>query len=142
MSTTTSSTTGQAKITKRFSVRAGAVAADADNDIAACRAPFAGSVSSVTYVPDTTITGANTDSRTLSILNKGQGGLGTTEVAALALVSGVNATAFDEKAITLDATAADLVVATGDILSFKSLHIGATGLADPGGLVLIEITRD
>jgi hypothetical protein len=118
-----------------------AVAAGSDAEIAVAKAPFDGTVTGVTYVPKSTITGANTDSRTISLLNKGQAGSGTTAVASLALTNGVNATGFDEKALTLSVTAADLVVADGDILSFKSLHVGSTGLADPGGTVFVEFTR-
>lgn len=117
-----------------------ALAANASATRAVVKAPFAGVVSSVSYVPDALITGADTNTRTLSVKNRGAAGAGSTEVASLALANGVSATAFDEKAVTLNGTAANLVVAAGDILSFDSTHAG-TGLADPGGLVIIEITR-
>jgi hypothetical protein len=55
------------------------------------------------------------------------------------MVGGVNAVAFDEKAITLSATASDLVVAAGDVLVWVSTAVGGTGLADPGGQVQVEI---
>lgn len=118
-----------------------AAIAGADNERNVCVAPFAGTVSAVQYVPDTVLTGANTDSRTLVLVNKGQAGSGTTVVATKAFVSGVNAPADRVTAITLTATAADLAVAAGDVLAFQSTHVGSTGLADPGGLVHIEITR-
>lgn len=106
-------------------------------------APFAGTVASVTYTPIAAVTGANSPaSRTLSLINKGQAGAGTTVVASLALVSGVNLVAFDEKDITLSATAADLVVAAGDVLEFRSAAVGGTGLADPGGTATIEFSRE
>ncbi len=44
-------------------------------------APYAGRVTKVAYLPATTLTGANTNSRTVSLFNKGQCGAGTTEVA-------------------------------------------------------------
>jgi hypothetical protein len=72
-------------------------------------------------------------------VNKGQSGSGSTVVATLAMTSGVNAVAFDELAATLSSTAADKVVAAGDILAWVSTAVGGTGLADPGGLVQIEI---
>jgi hypothetical protein len=118
-----------------------AVAAAADLETKVGEAPFAATVSRVGYVPATTITGANTDSRTLQLFNRGQDGLGTVKVAELAMVSGVNAPADDEKAITVITAASANVVAAGDVLEWKSLHVGATGLADPGGLAIVEFTR-
>jgi len=105
------------------------------------RAPFAGVVSSVKYVPIVAVTGADTNTRTLAVTNKGLGGAGSTAVASLALVSGANLVAFDENALTNNATAANLVVAEGDILSYTSTY-AASGLADPGGTLFITITTD
>lgn len=116
-----------------------AVAAGSDAQTVVCEAPFAGSVSRVTYTPVAAVTGANTNSRTLTVTERGAAGSGSTNVATLALVSGVNAAADAEKALTLSA-AANLVVAAGDVLTFESTHVG-TGIADPGGQVLIEFTR-
>lgn len=117
-----------------------AITADADSIVG--KAPFAGTVTSCTYTAVAAVTGAASPaSRTLSLINKGQTGVGTTVVATLALVGGVNLVAFDEKTIVLSSTAADLVVAANDILSWNSLHIGATGLVDPGGTVVVAISR-
>lgn len=100
----------------------------------------AGRVTSVSYTPEAAVTGAASPaSRTLSLVNKGQTGSGSTTVASLALVGGVNLVAFDEKAITLSSTAADLVVAAGDELAWLSTAVGGTGLVDPGGHVVVEI---
>lgn len=100
----------------------------------------AGRVSSVSYTPEAAITGAASPaSRTFTLVNKGQAGVGSTNVATLAMVAGVDAVAFDEKPITLNATAANLVVAAGDILVWVSTPVGGTGLVDPGGLVQVEI---
>ena len=115
--------------------------ATAGNDLStAMRVTAAGSVSAVSYLPVAAATGANTNSRTLKLINKGQDGSGTTVVASLALVSGTDLVAFDEKAITLSTTAADLVVAVGDVLQWQSLHVG-NGIADPGGTAYVEISR-
>lgn len=103
-------------------------------------APKAGRVTSVSYTPEAAITGAASPaSRTFTVVNKGQDGLGSTNIATLAMVSGVDGVAFDEKAITLNATAANLVVAAGDILVWVSTAVGGTGLVDPGGKVQVEI---
>lgn len=115
------------------------IAATADQVIG--EATKAGRVTSVSYTPEAAVTGAaSPDSRTLSVVNKGAAGAGSTTVASLALVAGVNLVAFDEKAITLSGTAANLVVAAGDQLAWVSTAVtGAGGLADPGGHVVIEI---
>jgi hypothetical protein len=131
----------QAPLERILEVDTDAVAAGSDADKVIGAAPFAGTVTAVTYTPNATLTGANTDSRTLSVINKGADGNGTTSVASKAFVSGVNANDFDETVITLSGTPANLVVADGDILNFNSLHIGSTGLADPGGKVRVTISR-
>jgi hypothetical protein len=114
----------------------------AGNDLTspAGQAPFAGVVSAVRYIPTAALSGANTNSRTLNLYNRGQAGSGTTVVASLALLASVDLVANDEKAITLTATAADRVVAAGDTLDWESLHI-LTGITDPGGVLEIDITR-
>jgi len=118
-----------------------AVAATADVTIPVCEAPQTGTISRVTYTPSAAITGANTNSRTLTVTNRGAAGSGTTVVATLALTSGVNAAADAEKAVTLSGTAANLNVTQGDVITFESTHVGSSGLADPGGLVIVEFTR-
>jgi hypothetical protein len=104
-------------------------------------APFDGTLSSASIVSLTTLTGANTDSRTVQVFNRGQTGAGTTLMASKAFTSGVNATAEDETTLTLSSTAADLVVASGDVIEVKSLHVGATGLAGTQFLARLAISR-
>lgn len=130
----------QAPLVQTLKSQADAAAATADPSTVLGEAQFDGTVTRCVYIPSASITGANTNSRTLTLQNRGQAGAGTTAVATLALTSGVNATADDAKALTLSGTAANLVVVAGDVLSFESVHTG-TGLADPGGQVVVEITR-
>ena len=111
-----------------------------DDDTIIGQAPFACTVTAVEFVPEAAITGAATNNRTVSLINKGQAGSGTTVVASLNFASGINASAADEKAITLSATPADLVLAAGDTLLWRSLHI-LTGITDPGGLVRVTLAR-
>lgn len=118
-----------------------AVGAGADAETNVGVAALAGTVTAVSYVPVSTLTGANTDSRTLVLVNKGAAGAGTTAAATRAYTAGVNASADRANTITLSGTAANLVVAAGDVLALQSNHVGATGLADPGGLVHVELTR-
>ena len=132
--------TTMAPSTVREKLRVVAATAAADAEIVATRAPFVGTVA-VAYSPDTVLTGANTESRTLSAINKGQAGAGVTEVASKAFTAGVSAPAFDETVITASVVALAVDVADGDIISFKSTAVGATGLAQPAGLVVITFTR-
>lgn len=103
-------------------------------------AEFAGTVTAVEYIPGADITGAATNHRSVTLTNKGAAGNGTTAVATLTFDNGVNASDFDAKAITLSATAANKVVAAGDVLSWASTHV-ANGITDPGGIVRVVITR-
>jgi hypothetical protein len=106
----------------------------------AMRMPFNATVTSVTYSALANVTGANTNSRTLRLTNHKQDGSGTTVVAELPVLLGVNLTAFDEKVVPLSSTAADRVVSAGDILEQVSVPIGA-GLAGPGGTMYITLER-
>lgn len=106
-------------------------AAGADSSGRYVVAPFDGKVTAASVICASAITGANTDSRTIQLFNRGQAGSGSTLVASKAFTSGVNATADAATALTLTATAADLNVVAGDILEFVSLHVGSTGLAGP-----------
>lgn len=133
--------TDQAPLTQELEMAVDNVAAASDLTTVVGEVHVAGVVSSVVYVPKANITGANTETRTVSLVNKGADGNGTTVVATLAMTSGVNSNDFDEKTITLSVTAADLVVADGDVLAWTSVHSGSTGLADPGGSVRVVITR-
>lgn len=113
-----------------------AVATGTDTTTPVCVAPVAGTVLAVRYVPTTVLTGADTNSRTITLRNRAQGGAGTTAIATRAYVSGVNISA--NVVGDLPVTAANATVAKGDVLDWDSDSIG-TGLADPGGLVEVVI---
>jgi len=132
--------TYQAPLTDKFKENVANVAAGSDLTTIVAKARFTGTVTSVTYAPVAGITGADTNTRLVQLVNKGQNGSGSTVIASLQFNSGVNATAFDEKPITLSGTPANLDVAADDILAWVSTHVG-TGLADPGGTVFVEISR-
>jgi hypothetical protein len=121
-------------------LQAAALGTDVDGSQVIGEAPFDGAITSVKYIPNAAITGANTNTRRVAVTNRGQAGAGTTEAAALQFNAGVNGVKWDAKAITLIADPAADVVA-GDVLTFDSTAPG-TGVADPGGLVIVEITRD
>lgn len=116
-----------------------AVAQAVTTAVAVAVAPLAGTVSRVYYAPNAAITGANTHTRLVELINSGTDGLGATVVASLQFDLGVDAVALNETIVTLGA-AADLVVGQNDVLVWKSTSVG-NGLADPGGLLRIEIER-
>lgn len=121
-------------------IPATAAASTADQIVG--EAPFAGTVTGVSYTPEADITGAASPaSRTFTLVNKGQDGSGTTVVATLAMLSGVNASDFDERALTLSEVEGATTVAAGDVLAFVSTAVGGTGLADPGGRVQVTVSR-
>jgi hypothetical protein len=106
------------------------------------RAPYAGVVTSCEYIPEASVTGltAATAARTLSVVNKGAtGGTGTVSVASILIASGTNLVANVPTTLTL-ATAANRVVASGDVLAFSSTAI-TTGVLDPGGRVVVTYSR-
>lgn len=130
-----------APLTRKLEATVPAVAAASDGDQTIGEVPFTGEVTGASYTPEANITGNTTETRTLTIVNKGTDGNGTTVIGTLAFTTGINGLDFDEKAFTLSATAADLDVSEGQILAFVSTHGGSTGLADPGGKVQVEISR-
>lgn len=128
-------------LVRKFETTLPATAAGADYTQALGEAPFAATLTAASYTPEANITGDDTESRTLTIVNKGADGNGTTVMATLAYETGVDATDFNEQAFTLSAVADATDAAEGDIIAVHSTHVGATGLADPGGLVQVELTR-
>lgn len=133
--------TDKAPVTQTLKATVPAVAAASDADQSIAEVPFAGTVTGVSYTPEANITGNTTETRTLTLVNKAQDGNGTTVVATLAFITSTNATDFNESAFTLSAVAGATTVAAGDILALVSTHGGSTGLADPGGLVQVDIAR-
>ena len=132
--------TDKAPFVQTFRVATEGAATAVDDTIIIGEAQFAGTVTEVTFIPDAAFTGANTNTRRLALINRGQAGAGSTVVAELQLNAGVNMVAGDETTITLSATPANLVLAAGDVLAWFSDAVG-TGLADAGGLVQVSVSR-
>lgn len=95
-----------------------------------------GTINSVELVPNWTLTGANTNYRTIAVYNRGQSGVGTALVASLDLTSGVDLTRGVAKALTLG-TGADRAVVVGDALEWISTTSG-TGAPASGGQVIVQ----
>lgn len=118
----------------------GQATAGTDSTFTLCKAPYAGVLTSASYTTDAAITGHASNNRGLSVINKGQSGSGTTSMATVTTDGSNSFTAFDEKALTLSGTAANLVVAAGDVIAFLS-DANASGVIDPGGLVSLTFER-
>lgn len=103
-------------------------------------APFAGVVASANFTPDAAITGATATKRTITLENRGQAGAGTTVIATLDLITGVNPAAFDEYPFTLSVVALATTVAEDDVIAVKEA-VTSTGTANPGGVVEVTFTR-
>ncbi len=114
-----------------------ALAATGTGDQTIGRASYAGTVTAVTFTPEADVVANATNYRTLTLTNKGADGNGTTVAATLAFSAGGTRADFDETAFTLSGTT---TVAEGDILAVVETVAG-TGLANPGGLVRVEISR-
>lgn len=139
--------TGDFTVTETVRYRAtGRAAADATLDEAMGGSPYrrsgrTGTVTAVRYYPDAAIVGADTNSLTLSLLNGGNDGTGTTSVATLALVAAAGTkNKLVDFALTLSGTAANLDIDDEDVLIWRSEKVG-TGLLDPGGIVEVDIQR-
>lgn len=123
-----------------------AVAQATSKDFAAFIAPFDGYIESVQFVANTTLTGADTNTRKHSIVNKGAAGSGTNIAAVLQYNAGVTATANVKKTIPVEAAdvgenyAPETAVLKGDVIIIKSDAV-ASGLADPGGIMSVTFAR-
>lgn len=129
-----------APLIRRLQTTLPALGAAVAGDQTLGEAPFAATLTSASITPEAAITGDNTNTRTLTIVNKGAAGVGTTVMATLAFTTGNNGVAFDEKQFVLSVVANATSVAEGDIIAVVEAVAGS-GLANPGGLVQIELTR-
>lgn len=103
-------------------------------------AQFAGVVTEVTVISEAAMTGATATARTLTVFNRGQAGAGTTVVATLAFITGVDLVANDEKALTLSATPANLIFAAGDVFECVET-VASTGTARGEAQLTVSGTR-
>ncbi len=116
--------------------------ANAAQDLVIGKAPFAGRVKSVSIIPEAALVANATNFRTFRVVNKGQTGVGTTLVASHATDTPTtdDLAAFREKTLVLSGTAANLVVAKGDVLAADET-VAASGVAHSGYKVVVEIER-
>jgi hypothetical protein len=133
--------TGGLQLTRTMRAKVPGTAAGSTVELAVGRNDLGGvgTVTAVRYIADATLTGANTNTRAITISRRTAGGAATT-LATLQFNSGTNATAYAATSITLSGTPANLDVPAGDIITFTSTAVG-TGLADPGGTIEIDLQR-
>lgn len=123
---------------RRLSQRVIATSAASDAEFNICEAPVTG-VFDLYYTPDTVLTGADSDSRTLAGYNRASGA-GTTKSHEKAFTNGVNAAVQAKTAITVVTDGTTNACTKGDLIALKSTHVGSSGLAQPAGLVTVEFT--
>jgi hypothetical protein len=115
----------------------GAAAATAI-EVALFRAPFAARITAVELIVSATVTGQATNFFTLNVRNR-KTGVATTVPGTLAFSTGaVVATASTPLVIPLSATAADLLLAVGDVVTAEKAVTG-TGLLLPPGLLVVHM---
>ena len=117
----------------------GALTAGTAKESPVLRAPFRCTVTAVEFIPDTAIAGTATNFFTLNVRNRTGAGVGTAIPASLAYSSGaVVSVAQAPTSLTLSATATDLVLQAGDVITVEKAVTG-TGLACPAGVVVVHL---
>jgi hypothetical protein len=102
-------------------------------------APFRCQIQAVQLVSAATVTGQATNFFTLNIRNRTAAGAGTAVPASLAFSTApIVATAQIPLTITASATASDLVLAAGDVVTAEKAVTG-TGLLMPGGIIVVRL---
>jgi hypothetical protein len=129
-----------ANVHPNCSYHPGAAAADATEDWSVFRCPFDGIIRRVSWIPNADVTGAATNHFTLSVVNKGTDGNGTTAMGtAKTYDNGVNTTDFTE-AVLVD-SGDGIAVNKGQVIALRRTKVG-TGLAMPEGAVVVHYEPD
>jgi len=98
-------------------------------------APFRCEITSILIVPAAAVTGADSNSTYLNLINRGTAGSGTTEIGSYDLTTGNNLATSDEKVLYAPAT--PLAVSDGNVLAFIFEKHGS-GLLVPA--LLVQVT--
>ena len=109
--------------------------ADASKEVPIFLAEFACKIVKVSLVPQAAVSGADTNTRHLNLINKAAGGAGATELTNYDLTSGNDLAVMDEYVLYNPSTPLDLPANT--VLALEGEKIG-TGLATPEMLVQVE----
>lgn len=106
------------------------------DEFAALVAPFDMKITAVKWLPAAAITANGGNYFTLTLRNRGAAAAGAA-LPAQRSYAATNSVAHVAEAMALSGTAADLLVAAGDVLTVEKLVTG-TGLAMPDGVVQIH----
>lgn len=105
------------------------------------RVPYAGVVTAVTYIPSTSIAApASGTGRTYTVLNRGTTGASSVTIASRAVTSNVGLSDNQPFDLTLSATTASLIVASGDVIELESTAV-TSNAPDPGGKLVVTFSR-
>lgn len=110
-------------------------AATASEYLVSFVAPFDCRLKAVYFVPKDDVTGVDTNTTHLNVINKGSAGAGSTELGALDLTDGNDLTAFDVNTVVSSLTT-DLT--EDDVIAVQYEKVG-TGLDVPAGTWIFEI---
>ena len=97
-------------------------------------APYDCRLKAVHFAPNAAVTGANTNTTHLNIIDAGAAGAGTTELGALDLTSGNDLVAHTDNAVVSGLTT-DLTLGDAIVVEFEKV---GTGLLVPPGIWMIE----
>ncbi len=109
-------------------------ASASDSEYAMWRAPWAMTLVNAYVTYDAAITGANTNTFTAKVMNRGTANAGTTVLASKAFTSGVNSAINVATALTNGAT---LSIAEGEVITYLSDQAGS-GMNDTAHAVTID----
>lgn len=115
---------------------AGQATAGTADEFSGFVAPFPLKITGAKWVPAAAVTADGSNYFTLNLRNRGAAAAGTALPASRSYVA-TNSVAFVPEAMTLSGTAADLLVAEGDVLTVSKVNTG-TGLAMPDGVVQVH----
>lgn len=134
-------TSGMAPLTEDFEVSLAAEAtAGTGQEAQLCVAPWAGTLASATYIPEANVTGVASNNKAINVRNRGSAGSGATIMATLTFGAATNGVAFDESALALSGTPANLAFNQGDVLTASST-VNGTGMTMPEGRVRVTLSR-
>jgi hypothetical protein len=120
-----------------FATTAMVAAGTAKEDIV-FRAPFNMTITAVDWTPSAAVTANGTNFATVSLRNRTTGA--GTALPASRSYAATNSAAATPETMTLSATASDLSVAAGDVLSVQ-MTVTGTGIQLPQGMVRVTVRQ-
>lgn len=110
--------------------------ATTDNEQPGFVVPFNAKVTGMKWVPSAAVTANGTNFSTLSMRNRGAAGSGSA-LPATRSYAATNSSAWVAEDCTLSATATDLLLTAGDVVTVQMIH-SASGVVIPAGTVRIS----